>query len=154
MSEIAKISKHYLPVGKSNDSHIKKFIVSDISQMSDKEVLAFVAQMQTVMEHHLQDIKFRANESVQSIMAKALLKFQIKCNNKLIKNVKQYRDYYKHFLIHSLTANKVVKFYKHTHFAVTVVAFDFKPFWHKGLVNDFVRENQLTFKNETTFSPL
>eukprot|EP00957_Ditylum_brightwellii_P191510 14580091-Ditylum_brightwellii.AAC.1 len=137
MSEITKISKHYLQVGKLEDSHIKKVFASDISQLSDEEVLAFFIQ--------------KANESVQSIMAEALLKLLIKCNNKPIKNVKQYRDYCKHFLVHSLTANKVIKFYKHTHFAVTLAFFNFKPFWHKEVVNDFMRKNQLTFKGEKDY---
>eukprot|EP00957_Ditylum_brightwellii_P212262 15367143-Ditylum_brightwellii.AAC.2 len=114
MSEITRISKHYLPVRKLEVSHIKKVFASDISQLSDEEVLAFVVQKQTAMEHHLWDITFRANESVQSIMAEALLKLQIKRNNKPIKNMKQYR--------------------------VTVAAFDCKPFWHKEVVNDFMKE--------------
>eukprot|EP00957_Ditylum_brightwellii_P203003 15332839-Ditylum_brightwellii.AAC.1 len=80
------------------------------------------------MEHHLWDIKCRANECVQAIMVKALLKLKIIYNNEPIKNMRQYRDYCKYFLVHALTADEAVLFYKRTHFAVTVAAFNFKYF--------------------------
>eukprot|EP00957_Ditylum_brightwellii_P078081 5935976-Ditylum_brightwellii.AAC.1 len=71
------------------------------------------------MECHFRDLKSRPDNSVRATMAEAISKLNLKCNNKTIKNVKQYRDYCKHFLITALNVQEVKAFFKHTHFAVT-----------------------------------
>eukprot|EP00957_Ditylum_brightwellii_P156664 11924177-Ditylum_brightwellii.AAC.1 len=85
-------------------------------------------------------------------MAKAIAKLKITCNNKPIKNMKQYRDNCKHFLMNDLNADAVKHFYKYTHFVITVAAFDFKPFWHKQVVINFLKESNLKFEDNKDFS--
>eukprot|EP00957_Ditylum_brightwellii_P107481 8201070-Ditylum_brightwellii.AAC.1 len=96
------------------------------------------------MEHQLRHLKSTLNNSVRVTMSEAISKLNLKCNNTTIKNVKQYREYCKHFLMTALNIQEVKAFFKHTHFAVTVAAFDYKPFWYKQVLMELLEKTTWT----------
>eukprot|EP00957_Ditylum_brightwellii_P040126 3036381-Ditylum_brightwellii.AAC.1 len=96
-------ANNYLPPKSEDDTHLENIFAEELKNLSEEEKLAFLAKKQTVVGCHLREIKQRANDSIQSIFAEAIIKQNILHNSKAITNLMQYKKYTRHFLSHAFT---------------------------------------------------
>eukprot|EP00957_Ditylum_brightwellii_P015921 1198927-Ditylum_brightwellii.AAC.1 len=87
------IPKNYLPPKSIDDTHFENLFDAELETLPKEEKPAFLAQKQTVINHHLREIKQRANDCIQFIFAQAIIKQNILNNGKAITNMVQYKEY-------------------------------------------------------------